>query len=302
MRSEGTEILDAIDEALRVGREAGTRVEISHFKLPSDVASRIGGSDTTLQKVLDARAAGQEVWLDQYPYTASSTSLSTMLPDWLLEKGADHAKQTLHDPDGLARVMADLKKNHERQRHRTDLSYAVVSSCKAFKEYEGKSIKQISQLRKFRAQGGNKTELMAEAPPQLPDVTMDDQYRTIIDIYLAGGASCVFHTMDEKEVENILHCPLVSIASDSGVRTFNVGVPHPRGYGTNARVLGKYVRDRHVITWEEAIRKMTGQPATAFRLKDRGLIRQGNWADLTLFNPDTVIDQATFEKPQQYPL
>src|SRR5207248_1199455 len=118
MRSEATEIMAAIDEALRVGREAHCRVEISHFKLPRDVSSWIGGSDATLKKVLDARAAGQEVWLDQYPYTASSTTLSTMLPDWVLEKGPDEAKKILADPAGIAKVLANMTQSHEVSRHR----------------------------------------------------------------------------------------------------------------------------------------------------------------------------------------
>src|SRR5204863_5358153 len=122
-----------------------------------------------------------------------------------------------------------------------------------------------------------------------PAVTMEDQYRVVIDIFTHGGASCVFHTMAEPEVENILKNPLVSVASDSGIRNIGTGQPHPRGYGTNARVLGHYVRDRHLITLEDAIRKMTSQPAAAFRFKDRGLIREGMNADIVIFDPDTII-------------
>src|SRR3954471_19820231 len=106
MRSESSGIMDAIDEALRVGREANCRVEISHFKLPHDVSTRIGGSDATIKRVMDARAAGQEVWMDQYPYTASSTSLSTMLPDWVLESGHEEAVELLKSDEGLARTLA----------------------------------------------------------------------------------------------------------------------------------------------------------------------------------------------------
>src|SRR5947208_7047281 len=118
MLSESTEMFAAIHEALRVGREANCRVEMSHFKLPADVSGRIGGSDATLKRVLDARAAGQEVWLDQYPYTASSTSISTMLPDWVLEKGGDKATKILTEPESLAKVLADMKQSHEVNRHR----------------------------------------------------------------------------------------------------------------------------------------------------------------------------------------
>jgi N-acyl-D-amino-acid deacylase len=303
MRSESTGIMSAIDEALRVGREANCRVEISHFKLPRDVSQRIGGSDATLKRVLDARAAGQEVWMDQYPYTASSTSLSTMLPDWLLEHGGDQARQLLATDDGLRRTLADMKHNNEVERHRTDMSYAVVSSCSAYPQYDGRNIQQVAQLMKLSKQVAGK-ELLAPstqvADRDLPPVTMDEQYRAVIDIYLHGGASMVFHTMDESDVVTILRCPLISIASDSGVREFGTAMPHPRGYGTNARVLGRYARDQHVITLADAVRKMTSQPATAFRFSDRGLLKEGFVADVTIFDPDRVIDKSTFEQPHQY--
>lgn len=300
MRNEGTAILDAIDEALEVGRQANCRVEVSHFKLPVDVAKKIGGSDTTLAKVLQARGAGLEVWIDQYPYTASSTSLSTMLPDRVLEKGGDEARKVLSDPTQVEKVLAEMKEQNEVQRGRRSMAYAVISSCKEFPKYVGLNIEQIAQSRKLKAERGNDVELLSEKPEQLPKVTMEDQYKAIIDIYLHGSASCVFHTMAEPEVENILKNPLVSVASDSGIRRIGTGQPHPRGYGTNARVLGHYVRERKLIPLEDAIRKMTSQPAIAFRFKDRGLIREGYVANLNIFDPDTIIDKATFEDPHHY--
>ena len=304
MRSESNKILDAIDEALTVGRLADCRVEISHFKLPRDVAATIGG-DATIKKVLAARAAGQEVWLDQYPYTASQTSISTLLPDWVLKNGADEAKRMLQDPETLKRVLDDMKQSHEVGRKRTDMSFTVISSSRAVPTLVGRNVKEAAQVMKLKAQSGAATEPveLLGAPGErakLPDVTMEDQYRAIIEIYLRGGASCVFHTMDETEVETIMSCPLVSVASDSGVREFGVAQPHPRGYGTNARVLCKYVRERGVITLEDAIRKMTSLPATAFRFNDRGLIRAGCAADIVVFDPMKVSDRATFEKPHAY--
>ena len=296
MRSESTEILKAIDEALRVGREAHCRVEISHFKLPSDVAAKIGGAKTTIQKVLDARAAGQEVWADQYPYTASNTGIATMMPDWVYRHGKDEALKILNDPAQVAKILAEMKQEHEVTRVRESLAYVVIASCSAHPGYDGKSILQIAQMRKLKTHG----ELLSTEPQPLPAVTMEDQYRTVIDIIRDGGAAVLFHTMDEREVEDILKFPLISIASDSGVREFGVGSPHPRGYGCNARVLGKYVRERHVISLEEAIRKMTSQPALAFRIKSRGLLRAGYFADINIFDPAKITDLATFEKPHQY--
>jgi N-acyl-D-amino-acid deacylase len=300
MRSEGTEILKAIDEALRVGREANCRVEISHFKLPADVARTIGGSDTTLGKVIAARAAGQEVWVDQYPYTASSTTISTLLPDWVLEKGNDEGRKILSDPKQVDLVLSDMKKDHEVKRHRRTLAYAVIASCKGFPDLTGRDLETAAQVLKLRREGKPSTELLNEHPEKLPPVTMEDQYRAVIDIWLKGGASCVFHSMNEEEVTNILKCPIISVASDSGIREFGSGMPHPRGYGTNARVLGHYVRELKLIPLEDAIRKMTSMPATAFRFQDRGLIKEGLAADLVIFDPQTIIDKATFEQPHQY--
>jgi N-acyl-D-amino-acid deacylase len=313
MRSEGVTILAAIDEALRVGREANCRVEISHFKLPADVSSRMReanehasfGSDVTLKRVLDARAAGQEVWMDQYPYTASSTTISTMLPDWLLEKGNATAKELLKDDAQLAKVLADMKQQHEVERRRRTLAYAVIASCEAYPQFVGKNVEEAARWRKLHPTTGATTrpELLSDAADASADatpVTMDEQYRTVIDIFLHGGASCVFHSMAEPDVENILRCPLIAVASDSGVRTLNAGMPHPRGYGTNARVLGLYVRERHAITLEDAVRKMTSLPATAFRFRNRGQLREGFRADVTVFDPDRVTDAATFEKPHAY--
>ncbi len=305
MRSESNGILDAIDEALTVGRLADCRVQISHFKLPRDVAATIGG-DATIKKVMAARAAGQEVWLDQYPYTASQTSINTLLPDWVLQDGADEAKNKLRDPETVKKVLADMKQAHEVGRKRTDMSFAVISSSRAVPTLVGRNLKEAAQVMKLKAQTGATTEpveLLGDKdnpPTTLPAVTMEDQYRAIIDIHLRGGASCVFHTMDETEVETIMASPLVAVASDSGVREFGVAQPHPRGYGTNARVLAKYVRERGVITLEDAIRKMTSLPATAFRFHDRGLLRAGYVADVVIFDPMKVTDRATFEKPHAY--
>lgn len=301
MRSEGTEILAAIDEALRVGREAGCRVEISHFKLPRDVARNIGGASTTLGKVLGARRMGQEVWVDQYPYTASSTTITTMLPDWVYDKGNDEAKKRLNDPEQVKKILAEMKQNYEITRKRESLGYAVIASYRREPTFAGRNLYEVAQIFKFREQNpGGQVELLAANPEKLPEVTMEDQYKAVIEICKQGGAGCVFHTMDEQEVEDILRCPLISVASDSGIRDFGSGQPHPRGYGTNARVLGHYVRERHTIELEDAIRKMTSQPATAFRFADRGLLRPNYVADLTIFDPATITDKSTFEKPHQY--
>lgn len=298
MRSESTKILEAIDEALRIGREAGCRVQISHFKISAD--NTIGGSNATLKKVIDARSAGQEVWLDQYPYTASSSGLTTLFPDWVLEQGSDKAKEMLSDPQQIPRYLADMKDYHEGKRRRQDFDFAVMTFSRAYPEFTGVSIKRAAQVLKLRGEQGQDAPWRRLTSDQLPPVSMDEQYLAIKDIYLKGGASCVFHTQSEADVENIMRNPLAMVCSDSGIRDFGAGVPHPRGYGSNARVLGLYVREKGVISLEDAVRKMTSLPATSFRFQDRGLIREGFWADLTLFDPERVIDKATYDKPHQY--
>ncbi len=300
MRSEAHEILEAIDEALRIGRESGSRVQISHFKMAMDVAKVMGGSDVTLAKVAKAREAGQEVWLDQYPYTASSTTIATLLPSWVRENGDDEARRILQDTDQLDRVLEDMRQTHEIRRDRSDMSFAVIAACRAYPEYAGRNLKQVTQLMKHKQERAEGAPAAGEAA-ELPEVTMREQYLAAIDIYVKGGASCVYHSFSENDVENIMRHPLVAICSDSGVRVFGSGQPHPRGYGSNSRVLGRYVRQRGVITLEDAIRKMTAMPALAFRFNDRGLLREGHWADITIFDPQTVTDRATFEEPHQYP-
>ena len=299
MRSEGTEILRAIDEALRIGGEVGCRVEISHFKIPGD--NTIGGSDTIIRKVRDARSSGLRVWIDQYPYTASSTNMSVLFPDWLLENGGNKAKEILLDSNKVKRVLESMKEDYEIKRDRKDFAYAVITSSRAYPEFEGRNLKEVAQILKLRKEKGDNVNWRNISPENLPEVTMEDQYLAIIDIYLKGGASCVYHTMTEDDVINIMRQPFIAVCSDSGIRDYGIGKPHPRGYGSNARVLGRYVREKNVLTLEEAIKKMASVPANSFEFKRRGFIRENYWADITIFNPDTVIDKATYENPHQYP-
>jgi N-acyl-D-amino-acid deacylase len=301
MRSEGGNILSAIDEALRIGREANCRVEISHFKLPSDAAKKVGGSDVTLGRVRSARAAGQEVWLDQYPYTASSTGITTLMPDEFIEGGVAVAQKKLRDDSAEKEKIIQKMLETAQKTGRTHYGYVVIAACAAHPDYAGQNIIDLAKAAKLRREKPG-VELIGLPTDQIPQATLEDQIRMIVDIFASGGAQCVFHTMNEKEVENIMADPTVSVASDSGIRSYGLGAPHPRGYGTNTRVLARYVREKKIITLPEAIRKMTSMPAQAFRFKDRGWIREGLAADVVIFDPATVEDKATFEKPHQYPV
>jgi N-acyl-D-amino-acid deacylase len=160
-------------------------------------------------------------------------------------------------------------------------AYAVVADYPTDTTYNGKSIEQINLLK------GRKHKAKAET-------------ETIMDIVSSGGASAVFHGMWEEDVKRIMQYPFNMIASDASIRLLGAGMPHPRGYGTNARVLGKYVREEQVISLEEAVRRMTSLPAQKFQLKDRGLLREGYAADIVIFDEKQVQDVSTFEKPHAY--
>ena len=278
MRDEADSVTEAINEALNIGLQANIPVEISHFKVGGQ--QNWGRSKQTLQMIKDARARGLEVTIDQYPYTASSTSLSTMIPDEILADGADSISARLQRPDVRNYVMNEMLRKLKKRKLK-HFSYAVVASYRGDSTYNGKSIEEINLMK------GKKHKARYEA-------------ETVIDLMLGGGAGMVFHGMSEDDVKYIMQYPFNMFASDAGIRQYKQGVPHPRGYGTNARVLGKYVREEKIISLEEAIRRMTSLPAQKFQLKDRGLLKEGMAADVLIFDEKEVQDMATFEDPHQY--
>ncbi len=279
IRSEENKVYDAIREAIQIGRETGMPVEISHFKVSS--RTMWGNSDKTLEMVREARRNGLQVTVDQYAYTASSTRLSSnLIPSWALAGGLTEGKRRIADPDTLRKLVADMKDGLAEDGF-TDYSFAVVANYKADTTLNGKSILQITQ------------QLKGNSDP-------DSQVAQILEMYQGGDAQMVYHKMDEPDVERIMREPFTMFASDAGPGIYRSGVPHPRGYGNNARVLGRYVREKKIIALEDAIRKMTSLPAQTFGLRDRGLIREGFVADLLLIDETTVGDRATFEEPHQY--
>ncbi len=277
MRNETDKIFDAIAEAIDIGRQAKMPVEISHFKVGLPNWNK---SPDMIAMVEAARNEGLDVTVDQYPYTASSTTLNVIIPEWLLDGGRASALKKLADTAIHHKVVDEMIKDMAR-RGRPHFDYAVVAQCLAEPGYNGKSIAQIN--------------LLLGRPATIPD-----EIETILNIVKIGGATMVFHGQNEADVENILHYPLTMVASDSGIRLFNSGVPHPRGYGSNARVLAHYVRETGLIRLEDAIRKMTSLPAQKFNLADRGLLQAGKYADVVIFDAATVQDQSTFEHPHAY--
>jgi N-acyl-D-amino-acid deacylase len=278
MRNEGTEVIEAIRESIQIGEQARLPVEISHFKVSA--RKLWGKSDVTLGLVREARQRGLAVTVDQYAYTASSTSLDIRLPGWVLDGGREEGKKRLADKELRARAVREMKEGLKRTGFK-DYDYAVVASYQPNPSFNGKSIKEITK------------EVRGKSD-------LDNQIAQILEMYEAGGAGMVYHGMSEEDVRQIMREPFTMIASDSGVRRFGEGMPHPRGYGNNARVLGLYVRDLKIITLEDAVRKMTSLPAQTFGLQDRGLLREGMAADIVIFDEKLVSDRATFEQPHQY--
>ena len=278
MRSESDSVLIAIQEAITIGREANIPVEISHFKLSGQ--RNWGRSSESVPMIIAARKEGLDVTIDQYPYTASSTSMSTMMPDEILADGADSVNARLQRPDVRKYVIKSMLKNLKKRRLK-HFSYAVVAFHKADTTLNGKSIGEINLLKSKK----HKARFEAE---------------TVIDLMLQGGAGMVFHGMSDGDVEAIMKYPFNMFASDASIREFGQGKPHPRGYGTNSRVLSMYVRDKKIITLEEAIRRMTSLPAQKFQLKERGLIHDGMIADIVVFDEMKVKDLSTYDNPHQY--
>jgi N-acyl-D-aspartate/D-glutamate deacylase len=223
-----------------------------------------------------------DVEADQYAYTAGSSSLSIRFPSWALEGTSAEVAARLNDADTWARIKREMAQLLA-ERGFTDLSWATGATYRGNEAYNGLTMKAVAQAM-FGRDGA------------------DDQLEAARVVMLNGGASMVYHFMTEDDVERIMRHPMVGIASDAGVVPFGSGVPHPRGLGNTVRVLGRYVRERKVISLEEAVRKMTSLPARQFRLAGRGEIRVGAAADLVIFDPALVADAATFAAPHAYPV
>lgn len=278
MRSEGLQLLEAIQEVIDIARTSGCRAQVSHIKASGNASW--GKSHAALELLERTRALGLDITQDQYVYTASSTSLSQTIPDWAKEGGAEQFKKRLADSATKGRMIEDMKENLEKNA-RKDYTYAVIASCRSDKRLNGKSVPEAAKIK-------------------LGADDLDAQIETILEIEKAGGASGVFHGMSEDDVRKYLSHPFTMIASDGGPREVNDTVPHPRSYGNNARALQIYVREQRMLRLEDAIRKMTSLPAQTFRIVDRGLIREGLAADIVVFDPNSVRENSTFTDPHKF--
>jgi N-acyl-D-amino-acid deacylase len=288
IRTEGEGIETAIGEALEVAGKAQVPVEILHLKIAD---RRLWGRMKVVCDLIEqARSRGIKASADQYPYVAGQNNLVALVPPWAMEGGRDRMLARLKNPVERRRIEKDLYAgipgwfNHYLAMSGWEGCLVASVRTDANKKYEGKSIAEIAQL------SGRKP---ADA---VFDLLIDEQ----------GSVPAVYFLMSEEDVRDAMQQPWVSIGSDgAAVRPDGVlgsGKPHPRWYGTFPRVLGKYVREEHVLTLPEAIRKMTSLNAEKLGIEDRGLLRAGRKADITVFDPDRVADRATFENPHQYPV
>jgi N-acyl-D-amino-acid deacylase len=279
IRGEGATLLDAVAEAIRVGREGGLPVQVSHIKAAGRAHwGRVGAA---LALIDGARAEGLDVMADVYPYTASSTTIRTLLPDWVLEGGIEAMLGRLRDPATRGRIRADMAQGPVLARG-LEWSDIMIASAPSHPEIEGLRLDEIA-----RNWGKDPVEVAF-------DVIQSEK----------GRGNIILFQLDEADLRRALVHPRVMIGSDgSSLATSGPmadGKPHPRSYGTFPRVLGRYARDERVLPLETAVHKMTGLPAARLGLGDRGVIRPGAKADIVAFSREGVRDLATYEDPHRY--
>jgi N-acyl-D-amino-acid deacylase len=280
MRDEAAGVLASVRETIEIGARGGLPTQLTHHKIVGQ--PNWGKSVDTLRFVDEARARGVDVTIDLYPYTASSTRISAALfPAWSREGGAGPMLARLENAAMRERVKADVARIIRDERGGGDLENVVIARCEWDESLAGETLADIAGLRGLEA-------------------SLEDGAEAAIWIVQQGDCQGIFHAMSEEDLQRILRHPASMVASDGGVVEYGRAHPHPRSYGTFARVLSVYVRERGVITLEEAVRKMTAFPAQRLGLADRGVLRPGLKADITVFDPARVRDAATFERPHQY--
>ncbi len=280
LREEGLGLLESVAEAIEIGRRAEIPIVLTHHKVVGQ--PMWGASVTTLAMVDSARAAGLDIQMDQYPYTATYTGITILIPAWAMAGGINAFLQRLDDPTARDSIVAGIVWNIVNDRGGNDLSRVQLARVEWMPELEGQTLRDWATMRGMEPTAETGAELVIEAVKR-------------------GGASAIYHVLDASDVERIMQHPHTMIASDGRLTQPGIGHPHPRWYGTFPRVLGRYVREMRVLELEDAVRKMTSLPAARVGLAGRGIIEEGAIADLVLFDPETVIDNATFDNPHQYP-
>ncbi|MCG3121389.1 MAG: D-aminoacylase [bacterium] len=280
MRNEDDRVLEAIDEAMRIGRGANVALNISHLKAQNP--RNWQKVPLILAKLDEARAAGMQVTCDRYPYIAYNTGLSSLFSLWCREGGSEKFVARLQDPALQARLRQETLAKVTNLGGWQTVMIASLGKNPEREKYEGKNFAELS-----------------------PEGT--DPFQLLVDLVIKeeGGGSMVGFGMSEEELAGVLKYPYAMVASDGSALAasgqLRFGNPHPRSFGTFPRVLGKYVRDDKLFSLAEAIRKITSLPAAALGIKDRGSLQVGNCADVVIFDPQQISDRATWTAPQQYP-
>ena len=280
LREEGLQLIEGVAEAIEINGRAGLPVVLTHHKVVGQ--PMWGSSETTLAMVDSANAAGGNVHIDQYPYTATYTGIGILVPPWAMAGGQEEFFRRLENPTLRDSIVDGIIFNIVNDRGGNDLSRVQLARVEWMPELEGQTLADWAEM---------------EGLPNTPATGA----RLVIEAIRRGGASAIYHVLDETDVERIMRHPRTSIASDGRLVRPGDGHPHPRWYGTFPRVLGRYVREAGVLTLEEAVRKMTSLPASQIGMTERGVLAEDALADLVVFDPQTVIDRSTFQDPHQYP-
>ncbi len=275
MRYETTRIFEALDEVIRIAREAGIRAQVSHLKLSGP--SAWGRAPEVLAKLNAARAEGLQITHDCYAYTYSSTGLAQLIPDAAREGGRNAFRTRIANPEQRAAIIAEMAEMRARL-GRTDYAYATVARYESDPSLQGKTIAHAAR-------------------EKLGSDSLDAQIELLFQIEANGGGSGVFQNMQQTDMVTFLAHPMTMIASDGSPRRLGEAMPHPRSFGNNARVLARHVRGEGTFLLEEAVRKMTSLPADTFRIQNRGRLEVGAIADIVIFDPNTVADRSEVGDP-----
>ncbi len=278
IRDEGGKLLDSVAEVIRVGEEGGVKAQVTHHKVVGP--DRWGRSTASLALIDAARKRGVDVASDVYPYTASSTGLTILFPNWSRAGGNAALRARLGDPEQRAKIRQDIAAHLSAERG-GDPATIVAATCSWNHALDGKSLADMLE-------------------DQGRPVTVDEAARLAMELQEKGGCQAVLHSMSEDDVRRLMQHPMTMISSDGGIPAMGAGVPHPRNYGAFARVLTRYVREQKALSFEEAVRKMTSLPAERLGLAGRGVLRVGAFADIAVLDPATIQDHATFARPHQY--
>lgn len=280
MRDEAAGLLDSVNETIRIAEEAGIPAQINHHKVNG--VNQWGASKDSLALIDDARARGIDIVHDLYPYTASSTRSAVLIPQWALAGGPEAFAARVADPDQLALIREEMRNIFMNDRTGNDLARLQIRVLPSDTSYNGKTLADMASDRNL---------------PNNVETGID----LVIELELVGGFSAIFHAMDEQDVIRILQHPLSMIETDGDPVSYGDGHPHPRSYGAFPRVLGHYVRELGVLTLEQAVQKMTSMPADQYNQTMRGRVTEGAFADLVVFDADTIRDEATYTDPHRYP-